>query len=413
MNAEFMRALDALEVEKNIDKEELIEAIEVSIASAYKKNYGNIQDVDVRINHENGEITVYATQAVVETVENPQLEISLEEVRKFDPTFEVGDVYRKEVAPRDFGRIAAQNAKQLIVQRIKEAERNLIYNEYLERQDEIITGIVKRVERGMVYVDVGNNEAIMMPSEQAPGEVYKVGQRLKVYMLMVRKTTKGPQVSVSRTHPGLVKRLFETEVPEIYDGIVDIISISREAGSRTKIAVKANDPSIDPVGSCVGQKGVRVQNIINELNGEKIDIIKYSDDVHEYLANALSPAKVYKIIPNKVEKTAIAVVEDFQLSLAIGKEGQNVRLAAKLVSWKIDIKSKKDYETIIAAQPNFESEYNRESDSDSILDELENDLDDVLNINFDEIEQELDNDELDDILDDLVMTDNLDKALEE
>lgn len=403
MNAEFMRALDALEAEKNIDKEELIDAIEVSIESAYKKNYGNVQDVDVKLDRDTGEITVYATRDIVEDVENLETEISLEEAREIDPTYEVGDVYRKIITPRDFGRIAAQNAKQLIVQRIKEAERNMVYNEYLERQEEVMTGIVNRIERGNVFVDIGNSEGCMPPMEQVQGEKYYPGQRLKVYLLMVRKTTKGPQLRLSRTHPGLVKRLFETEVPEIYDGIVDIVSISREAGSRTKIAVKANDSSVDPVGACVGQKGIRVQNIINELNGEKIDIIKYSDDVREYLSNALSPAKIYRILPNKTEKTAIAVVDDFQLSLAIGKEGQNVRLAAKLASWKIDIKSKSDYERMLEENPDFDTEYTNSDKEEDILDELKNELDEVLDIQVDEDNAE----SLDNVLDDLVMTDEL------
>ncbi len=403
MNAEFMRALDALEAEKNIDKEELIDAIEVSIESAYKKNYGNVQDVDVKLDRDTGEITVYATRDIVEDVENLETQISLEEAREIDPTYEVGDVYRKVITPRDFGRIAAQNAKQLIVQRIKEAERNMIYNEYLERQEEVMTGIINRIERGNVFVDIGNSEGCMPPMEQAPGEKYYPGQRLKVYLLMVRKTTKGPQLRLSRTHPGLVRRLFETEVPEIYDGIVDIVSISREAGSRTKIAVKANDSSVDPVGACVGQKGIRVQNIINELNGEKIDIIKYSDDVREYLSNALSPAKIYRILPNKTEKTAIAVVDDFQLSLAIGKEGQNVRLAAKLASWKIDIKSKSDYERMLLENPDFDADYTNAGEEEDILDELKNELDEVLDIQIDEDNAE----SLDNVLDDLVMTDEL------
>jgi N utilization substance protein A len=344
MNAEFIRALDVIQEEKSIDKEELIQAIEVAISTAYKKHYGNAQNVEININRVDGDIQVFTMQEIVEVPENDQNEISLEKAREFDPTFELGDFYRKEVRPKDFGRIAAQNAKQLIIQRIKEAERNIIFNTFLEKQDEVLTGIVKRIDKGIVYVDIGKLEAAMLPSEQAVGEEYSMNQRLKVYVLAVKKTTKGTQVNVSRTHPGLIKRLFESEVPEIFEGLVDIISISREAGSRTKIAVKANSEEIDPVGACVGQKGMRVQNIINELNGEKIDVIKYSDDIEEYLTNSLSPAKVIRIIPNKDEKTAIAVVDDYQLSLAIGKEGQNVRLAAKLTSWKIDIKSQSTFD---------------------------------------------------------------------
>ncbi|PKM59266.1 MAG: transcription termination/antitermination protein NusA [Firmicutes bacterium HGW-Firmicutes-4] len=343
MNQEFIRALDVIQEEKSIDKEELIQAIEAAITTAYKKNYGNAHNVEINIDRENGDIQVFALKEIVEIPENDHSQISLEKAREVDSNYAVGDFFRKEVRPRDFGRIAAQNAKQLIIQRIKEAERNIIYDDYLKRQDEVLTGIIKRIEKGVVYVEVGKLEAVMLPSEQTTGESYAVNQRLKVYLLMVKKTTKGPQVNVSRTHPGLVKRLFESEVPEIFDGIVDIVSISREAGSRTKVAVKANDSSIDPVGACVGQKGVRVQNIINELQGEKIDVIKWSDSIEEYLSNALSPAKVVEIIANKDEKTAVAIVDDYQLSLAIGKEGQNVRLAAKLTGWKIDIKSKIDY----------------------------------------------------------------------
>lgn len=340
MNAEFIRALDNIQEEKSIDKEELIEAIEAAIATAYKRHYGNAQNVEISVDRINGDIQVFSMKEIVEVPENDLYQISLEKAREVDPNFQVGDSYRKEVRPRDFGRIAAQNAKQLIIQRIKEAERNIIYNDYLSKQDELVPGIVKRVEKGIVYVEIGKLEAVMLPSEQTPGETYEVNQRLQVCIIMVKKTTKGPQVNVSRTYPGLVKRLFESEVPEIYDGVVDIISISREAGSRTKVSVKANDPSIDPVGACVGQKGVRVQNIINELKGEKIDIIKWSENIEEYLSNALSPAKVNQVIPNMEEKTAVAIVDDYQLSLAIGKEGQNVRLAAKLTGWKIDIKSK-------------------------------------------------------------------------
>lgn len=343
MNQEFIRALDIIQEEKSIDKEELIQAIEAAITTAYKKNYGNSHNVEINIDRVDGDIQVFALKEIVEVPENDHSQISLEKAREVDSNYAVGDFFRKEVKPKDFGRIAAQNAKQLIIQRIKEAERNIIYDDYLKRQDEVLTGIIKRIEKGVIYVEVGKLEAVMLPSEQTTGETYTLNQRLKVYLLMVKKTTKGPQVNVSRTHPGLVKRLFESEVPEIFDGIVDIVSISREAGSRTKVAVKANDPSIDPVGACVGQKGVRVQNIINELQGEKIDVIKWSDNIEEYLSNALSPAKVVEIIPNKDEKTAIAIVDDYQLSLAIGKEGQNVRLAAKLTGWKIDIKSKIDY----------------------------------------------------------------------
>jgi N utilization substance protein A len=391
MNAEFIRALDVIQEEKSIDKEELIQAIEVAISTAYKKHYGNAQNVEININRVDGDIQVFTMQEIVEVPENDQNEISLEKAREFDPTFELGDFYRKEVRPKDFGRIAAQNAKQLIIQRIKEAERNIIFNTFLEKQDEVLTGIVKRMDKGIVYVDIGKLEAAMLPSEQAVGEEYVMNQRLKVYILAVKKTTKGTQVNVSRTHPGLIKRLFESEVPEIFEGLVDIISISREAGSRTKIAVKANNEEIDPVGACVGQKGMRVQNIINELNGEKIDVIKYSDDIEEYLTNSLSPAKVLRIIPNKDEKTAIAVVDDYQLSLAIGKEGQNVRLAAKLTSWKIDIKS----------QSTFDESTIPEVQASEPIPHFEDVLDDVLS------DLEIKEVDYNDVFEDDVFTDDL------
>lgn len=391
MNAEFIRALDVIQEEKSIDKEELIQAIEVAISTAYKKHYGNAQNVEININRVDGDIQVFTMQEIVEVPENDQNEISLDKAREFDPTFELGDFYRKEVRPKDFGRIAAQNAKQLIIQRIKEAERNIIFNTFLEKQDEVLTGIVKRMDKGIVYVDIGKLEAAMLPSEQAVGEDYVMNQRLKVYVLAVKKTTKGTQVNVSRTHPGLIKRLFESEVPEIFEGLVDIISISREAGSRTKIAVKANNEEIDPVGACVGQKGMRVQNIINELNGEKIDVIKYSDDIEEYLTNSLSPAKVLRIIPNKDEKTAIAVVDDYQLSLAIGKEGQNVRLAAKLTSWKIDIKS----------QSTFDESTIPEVQASEPIPHFEDVLDDVLS------DLEIKEVDYNDVFEDDVFTDDL------
>ncbi|NTW71107.1 MAG: transcription termination/antitermination protein NusA [Eubacteriaceae bacterium] len=340
MNKEFILALDMVEKEKGISKEELINAIEAAITSAYKKNYGNAHNIVINIGRENGEINVHALKEVVEKAEDNVTQISLSDAKNINVTYEIGDMAEIEVKPKNFGRIAAQNAKQLVVQRIKEAERNIIYNQFVEREDEIINGIIQRKEKNNVYIDLGKTEGILMPNEQIPGEEYPQNKRIKVYVLEVKKTTKGAQINVSRTHPGLVKRLFENEVPEIYDGTVIIKSISREAGSRTKIAVFANDTNVDPVGSCVGPKGVRVQTIVDELNGEKIDIIKWSDDPREYIASSLSPAKVLNVTINELEKTAAVVVDDYQLSLAIGKEGQNARLAAKLTGWKIDIKSK-------------------------------------------------------------------------
>ncbi|HAE62818.1 MAG TPA: transcription termination/antitermination protein NusA [Eubacteriaceae bacterium] len=346
MNKDFILALDSVEKEKGIDKEELIDAIEAAITSAYKKNYGSSHNIKININRETGEINVHALKEVVEEVTDPNIEITLYDAKAIYSGYEHGDVAEIEIKPKNFGRIAAQNAKQLVVQRIKEAERNIIFNQFSEREDEIINGVIQRKEKNNVYVDLGKTEGILMPNEQVQGEDYSQNKRIKVYVLEVKKTTKGPQILISRTHPGLVKRLFENEVPEIYDGTVTIKSISREAGSRTKIAVFALDSNIDPVGSCVGPKGTRVQNIVDELNGEKIDIIKWSDDPREYIASSLSPAKVLRVEINELEKSALVVVDDYQLSLAIGKEGQNARLAAKLTGWKIDIKSKSQSENM-------------------------------------------------------------------
>ncbi|QSX08691.1 transcription termination/antitermination protein NusA [Alkalibacter rhizosphaerae] len=350
MNKEFIMALDSVEKEKGIDKEELIDAIEAAIASAYKKNYGSAHNIKINIDRETGEIDVHALKDIVEDVEDPVTQIGLEDARQIHGEYEIGDVAEIEIKPKNFGRIAAQNAKQLVVQRIKEAERNIIFNQFIEREDEIINGVIQRKEKNNVFIDLGKTEGIMLPTEQVQGEEYEQNKRIKVYLLEVKKTTKGPQILVSRTHPGLVKRLFESEVPEIYDGTVVIKSISREAGSRTKIAVFALDANVDPVGSCVGPKGIRVQNIVDELHGEKIDIIKWSDDPKEYIASSLSPAKVLRVDINEMEKSALVVVDDYQLSLAIGKEGQNARLAAKLTGWKIDIKSKTQAENMAQVQ---------------------------------------------------------------
>ncbi|QZY56792.1 transcription termination factor NusA [Crassaminicella profunda] len=344
MNGEFIEALDQIQKEKGIAKDILIDAIEAALISAYKRNYGTSQNVKVYINRENGEVRVFSVKNIVETVETELLDISVEDAKEIDSNYEVGDVVEKEVTPKNFGRIAAQTAKQVVVQRIREAERGIIYDEFVNRESEIVTGIVQRISKGNVFINLGRTEAVLTPSEQIPGEVYKHNDRIKTYIIEVKKTTKGPQILVSRTHPGLVKRLFELEVPEIHDGIVELKSISREAGSRSKIAVYSHDENVDPVGACVGHKGARVQAIVDELKGEKIDIIKWNDDPEELIASALSPSKVLKVIVKESEKTALVVVPDYQLSLAIGKEGQNARLAAKLTNWKIDIKSESQYE---------------------------------------------------------------------
>ena len=271
------------------------------------------------------------------------LEISLEEAKKIDTKYEIDDIVKVEVTPKDFGRIAAQTAKQVVMQKIKEAEREVIFEEFVDRENEIVTGQIQRISKDIIYVDLGKTEGVLPPSEQIEGEKYQQGDRIKVYIVEVKKTTKGPQIILSRSHPGLVRRLFELEVPEIQEGIVDIYAISREAGSRTKIAVYSKDKNVDPVGACVGFKGSRVKAIVDELNGEKIDIVIWSKNIEEFIANSLSPSKVVKVEVNEKEKSALVVVPDYQLSLAIGKEGQNARLSAKLTNWKIDIKSESQY----------------------------------------------------------------------
>lgn len=339
MNAEFMQAFEQLGKEKGIAPEILFEAIEAALISAYKRNFSSAQNVRVSLERTTGEIHVYARKNVVDVVTDTRLEIDLNEARLLDVRYDLEDIVEIEVTPKNFGRIAAQTAKQVVVQRIREAERGIIYDEFSNRESDILTGIVQRMEQKNVYIDLGKAEAILAPSEQIAGEVYKHGDRLKTYIIEVKKTTKGPQILVSRTHPGLLKRLFELEVPEIHDGIVEIKSVAREPGLRSKFAVYSRDENVDPVGACVGHKGMRVQSIVNELKGEKVDIVKWHTDPAKYIANALSPAKVVSVEINEVEKISRVVVPDYQLSLAIGKEGQNARLAAKLTGWKIDIKS--------------------------------------------------------------------------
>lgn len=339
MKAEFIEALEEIGKEKGISKEILLDAIEVALISGYKKNFGSSQNVEVEIDEESGEVHVYGKKDVVEEVEDGVAQINLEDAREYNKNYEIGDTLKIEVTPRNFGRIAAQTAKQVVLQKIKEAERDIIFNEFINRENEIITGQVQRVSKNNVLINLGKTEGVLPPTEQIMGEGYNQGDRVKAYILEVKKTTKGPQILLSRTHPGLVKRLFELEVPEIHDGVVDIFSISREAGSRTKIAVYSNDQDVDPVGACVGFKGTRVKAVVDELNGEKIDIITWDKDPKVFIANSLSPANVLKVDVNDEDKSAFVVVPDYQLSLAIGKEGQNARLAAKLTGWKIDIKS--------------------------------------------------------------------------
>ena len=339
MNKELMGALDELEREKNISKETLLDAIEQSLIQAYKNHFGKADNVHVTINRETGDFSVYADRRVVEFVEDPAEEVSLVEAQKQNTNAEVGDILKVPVHSDKFGRIATQNAKNVILQKIREEERKVLFDQYHGNEKEVVTGIVQRVVGHNVSVNLGKADAILAENEQVKGETFKPTERIKVYILEVKDTPKGPRILVSRTHPGLVKRLFESEVAEVKDGTVEIKSIAREAGSRTKLAVWSNDPDVDPVGACVGVNGASVSAIVNELRGEKIDIINWDENPAILIENALSPAKVIAVMADPDEKTALVVVPDYQLSLAIGKEGQNARLAARLTGFKIDIKS--------------------------------------------------------------------------
>ncbi|WP_108831739.1 transcription termination factor NusA [Aedoeadaptatus coli] len=344
MNEEFILALKQLESEKGIPEDVIIEALETALVSSYKKNFGTSQNVIVEINRDTGEISLAAEKEVVEEVFDENTEIAVEDARRENPRLEIGDIYYEKIDPEKFGRIAAQTARQVVIQRIKDAERDVIYDDYADRENEIITCDVQRVTKGNVFVDLGKTEAILPVSEQIQGESYHQGDRYKMLVLEVNKQPKGPQIVLSRSHPNLVRRLFELEVPEIHDGIVEIFSIAREAGSRTKIAVFSKDEDVDPLGACVGFKGSRVKTIVDELHDEKIDIVIWEKDIAAFIGNALSPSKVVEVFINQREKSAMVVVPDYQLSLAIGKEGQNARLAAKLTNWKIDIKSETQFD---------------------------------------------------------------------
>ena len=339
MNKELMGALDELERDKNISKETLLDAIEQSLIQAYKNHFGKADNVHVTINRETGDFSVFADRTVVEFVDDPAEEISLAEAQKQNTNAEIGDIIKVPIHSDKFGRIATQNAKNVILQKIREEERKVLFDQYHGNEKEVVTGIVQRVVGHNVSVNLGKADAILGENEQVKGETFKPTERIKVYILEVKDTPKGPRILVSRTHPGLVKRLFESEVAEVKDGTVEIKSIAREAGSRTKLAVWSNDPDVDPVGACVGVNGARVSAIVNELRGEKIDIINWDENPAILIENALSPAKVIAVMADPDEKTALVVVPDYQLSLAIGKEGQNARLAARLTGFKIDIKS--------------------------------------------------------------------------
>ena len=338
-NNELLEALNILEKEKNISKETLLEAIENSLITACKNHFGKSENVKVNIDPETCEYHVFQEKKVVEKVEDPVEEISLVNAKMIDSKYELDDIVNVEVKSKEFGRIATQNAKNVILQKIREEERKVLFDEYYSREKDIVTGIVQRYVGKNVSINLGKVDAILTENEQVKGEVFQPTERIKVYILEVKSTSKGPRVLVSRTHPELVKRLFESEVAEVKDGTVEIKAIAREAGSRTKIAVWSNDPDVDPVGACVGMNGARVNAIVNELRGEKIDIITWNENPAMLIENALSPAKVISVIADAEEKAAKVVVPDYQLSLAIGKEGQNARLAARLTGFKIDIKS--------------------------------------------------------------------------
>ncbi|MGE7621793.1 transcription termination factor NusA [Viridibacillus sp. NPDC096237] len=341
MSKELVGALNALEA-KGISRDIIIEAIEAALINAYKKNYNQAQNVRVDLNLDRGTMHLYSRKDVVEVVEDDRLQISVEDAQVINPAYEIGDIVEQEETPRNFGRIAATTAKQIVTQRFREAERGIVYEEYVDREDDIVNGVVERLDPRNIYVGLGKVEAVLPQNEQIQGESYAPHDRIKVYITKVERTSRGPQVYVSRTHPGLLRRLFELEVPEIFQGTVEIKSIAREAGDRSKISVFAHNEEVDPVGSCVGTKGARVQTIVNELNGEKIDIVEWSEDPVVFVANALSPSKVLDVQVDEEEKSTTVVVPDYQLSLAIGKRGQNARLAAKLTGWKIDIKSETD-----------------------------------------------------------------------
>lgn len=360
-NKELVIALEELEKEKGIKKSYLIESIETALLTAYKRNFDAKENVKVVMDDVTGAAHIYSVKEIVETVEDADTQISLEDAKKINKTLELGDSVDIELVPKNFGRIAAQTAKQVIVQKIREAEREIVYTEYNDRKGEIVTGLVQKVDRGIVVMDLGKLEGVMLAKEQIPTETYKVNDKIRAYVTDVEKGPKGiPQVIVSRATPDFVKKLLEFEIPEIYEGLIEIKSVSRDPGYRSKVAVYSQNENIDPVGSCVGQKGVRIQNVINELNGEKIDVIEWNEDPSIYISAALLPAKVMAVDINDEEKFAQVIVPDDQLSLAIGKSGQNVRLAAKLTNWKIDIKSETQFREMLAKAQEENEENNEE-----------------------------------------------------
>lgn len=356
-NKELILALEELEKEKGIKKEYLLESIETALLTAYKRNFDALDNVKIVMDRQTGATHVYSVKEVMEQANDSALEINLEEARKINKDVNIGDNVDVEIVPRDFGRIAAQTAKQVIIQKLREAEREIIYTEYNDRKGEIISGIIQKADKNIVVMDLGRLEGVMPAKEQVPTEKYRVNDKIKGYVLDVEKGAKGaPQVIISRSHPDFVRKLLEFEIPEIYEGVIEIKSVSRDPGNRSKVAVYSPDPNIDPVGSCVGQKGVRIQNVINELNGEKIDIIEWNEDPSIYIASALLPAKILAVDIKDTEKFAQVIVPDDQLSLAIGKAGQNARLAAKLTNWKIDIKSETQFREMLSKSETEEKE---------------------------------------------------------
>ncbi len=350
-NKELILALDELEKEKGIKKEYLLESIETALVTAYKRNFDALENVKVVMDKQTGATHVYAIKEVMERANDDALEISLEAAKKINKDLELGDNVEVEIVPKDFGRIAAQTAKQVIVQKLREAERDILYTEFNDRKGEIVSGIIQKADKNIVVLDLGRLEGIMLPKEQIPTEKYKVNDKIKGYVLDVERGEKGaPQVIVSRSHPDFVRKLLEFEIPEIYEGLIEIKNVSRDAGFRSKVAVYSQNPDIDPVGSCVGQRGIRIQNIINELNGEKIDVIEWNSDPAIFISTSLLPAKILAVDIKEEEKFAQVIVPDDQLSLAIGKSGQNVRLAVKLTGWKIDIKTETQFREILSQQ---------------------------------------------------------------
>lgn len=359
---EFIKAMEEFEKERGISKDYLLESLEAALVTAYKREFDTVDNVKITIDDKTGELHIYSVRDVVEVLEDPLLEIDLESARKIDSNYNVGDVVNLEIPPKDFGRIAAQTAKQVVVQKIREVERNMVFTEFNDKKGEIVSGLIQKADGGVVVMDLGKLEGVMPLKEQISTEHYKVNDKIRGYVVDVERGAKGnPQVIVSRSHPDFVRKLFEFEIPEIYEGLIEIMSVSRDAGSRSKVAVYSKNQDIDPVGSCVGQKGIRIQNIINELNGEKIDVIEWNEDPAIYIAAALLPAQVMAVDIREEEKFAQVVVPDDQLSLAIGKAGQNARLAARLTNWKIDIKSESQMREILLKQAEENEEEGEES----------------------------------------------------